>query len=143
MSLKISEFPAATSILGTDLLNIVQNYLNKKITVSDFFSNIPVALGTSKYLKFTGTPEIVTNGVISNQTPISHLDLANVGNSVLSLAAGEEGQVKVLVAISNGTSVLSTGIRHTSITFSHIGATATMVFTGGLWTVIGGTCTVV
>lgn len=143
-SLKITELPTTSAALPDDILMSVQNTLNKQITVQNLFGNIPSQLGIGTVLKFNGTPEIVTSGQISLASSITHLNLQ--GNSVISLGVGTNGQIKIIVAVTEigtSTATISANIFHTSIIFDNVGDTATLLYTGGSWVMIGGTATVI
>lgn len=143
-SLKISELPTTTGTLPDDLVMVVQNSLNKQIKVQDLFGNIPSTAGIGSLLKFNGTPEVISTGALSIATSVSHINLT--GNNTLSLGVGSTGQIKILVATTSSGSFSNTinaNIHHTSITFSKIGDSATLMYTGGKWAMIGGTAIVI
>jgi hypothetical protein len=92
----------------------------------------------------SGTPDIVSSaGAISVQTAITHVVTNGVG-TVLTLAAGVEGQVKyiVLKTLTSGgqTDVITPdggGAGFTTITMAALGQAVTLLYTNGKWTVVG------
>ncbi len=95
-------------------------------------------------LVFSKTPDIVSAaGAISVTTPITHIVTNGVG-TVLTLAAGVEGQIKYIV-LKTLTSALHTdvitpdggGAGFTTITMDAVGDAVTLLYTNAKWTITG------
>lgn len=142
---KLSELSASGSLSSTDLLYIVQGTNSRKITLESLFNGIPVKVSFSNILGFTGTPETKTAaGTMGLTTAITHIS-SGASGWVLALPAATQGDVKVIVMTAHGGGdvSLSGSLNHTSVTFTKQGATATLLYSNGVWSVIGGTATVV
>ena len=89
---KISALTAASAVAAADYVHIVTDTattpVNKRITGTYFFKNMFVD-GNS------ATPIVVTVGAIDVTTPVSYLSIT--GTKAYSLAAGNQGQIKVLI----------------------------------------------
>jgi hypothetical protein len=113
--------------------------------------------GTSQYRVTTGgvqvfdaTPDVVSAaGAISVTTPITHV-VTNGAGTVLTLAAGVEGQIKfiVLKTLTSGgqTDVVTPdggGAGFTTITMDAVGDACTLLYTNAKWTIVGSySCTI-
>jgi hypothetical protein len=141
MNKKISELVSATSLMAADAVVMNQNGQTKKITISDLFSSgIPVSVNIKNKLIFGATPDLVTNGAISLEVPITNVILSTNGSITMTL--GAEGQIKTVVATAGvGATSLTGNLYNSSILFNRIGATAIMLFTAGKWAFLGGTAT--
>jgi hypothetical protein len=69
----------------------------------------------------------------------------NDGAGTLTIPDGVDGQIKVIVMVSNNANhalTINSNIGHTSIVFNRPGRTATLMFLAGNWYFLGGTATV-
>jgi hypothetical protein len=125
-------------IAAEDLLHVIDdpsgNPVNKKLTVANFFNNIPtyIALDDTVHL-CDGRTE-----VISVAESITHIN-TTAGTHAGSMANGTNGQIKILTMITDGgnsvvTPAALTGA--TTITFQDVGDTVTCLFTNSSWLVI-------
>ena len=143
--LKISELVAATATNESDLLYLVQSGTSKSITVANFLGDLtnPSLQGN---ITITGTPQILSSaGAVSITTPTTYL---NVGGTAadISIPAGANGQIKVIVttAASGGYYSLGYNIaRGANVRFANVGDTATLMYTNHKWFMIGGTASIV
>jgi len=95
-------------------------------------------------LVYSGTPDVVSAaGAISISTAITHVVTDGAG-TVLTLAAGIEGQIKyvVLKTLTAGgqTDVVTPaggGNGFTTITMSAAGQAVTLLYTNAKWTIVG------
>ena len=89
---KITALTAATTTAATDFAHIITDVgttpVNKKITIADFLEKMFVQ-GNS------ATPATVTSGAIDITTPVTYLSVT--GTVGYTLAAGAQGQIKVLI----------------------------------------------
>ena len=135
---------ALTSLSGAtareDLLHVIDdpsgNPVNKKISVANFFNNIPT------YVALDGTPHLcdTTSEAIDVTTSITHIN-TTAGAHAGAMADGTNGQIKILTMIvkggSNNSVVTPANLTGgTRITFDAVGDTATCVFTNSSWLVI-------
>ena len=102
--------------------------------------------GTCKAAKLNlvGNNEISGAGAISLDTSITWL-VTTAGAAAVTLADGEEGQVKILIMKTDGTgdaTVTPTNLGNgATITFDDAGDCAMLVFTNSNWYMFGGTAT--
>ena len=140
---KISALTAATAVAAADYVHIVTDVattpVNKRITGTYFFKNMFVD-GNS------ATPIVVAVGAIDVTTPISYLSIT--GTKAYSLAAGNQGQIKVLIvtAVSGTpagtvTPYASANDGYNTILFNAVGETAVLMYANAGWYILslGGT----
>lgn len=87
----------------------------------------------------TGTPQTLTGAGAVNITTKTTL-LVTTGINALTLANGTDGQIKTIIHKTYGGNGILTPtnlLGGTTITFSAIGQTATLLFKDGKWNVIG------
>tara|TARA_E500000178_G_scaffold35524_1_gene32047 strand:- start:486 stop:962 length:477 start_codon:yes stop_codon:yes gene_type:complete len=143
------------AIAGEDLLHVIDDPtgtpVNKKISVSNLFNNIPT------YIALDGTAQSITGSVAPNTTTsITLVDLSGVSTNTTAtgtLGDGTNGQVKILVmttAPSSGSSYRvtvtnwgSTATATAQLQFNAIGESATCLFTNNKWYVIASNGSVV
>jgi hypothetical protein len=143
------------AIAGEDLLHVIDDPtgtpVNKKISVSNLFNNIPT------YIALDGTAQSITGSVAPNTTTsITLVDLSGVSTSTTAtgtLGDGTNGQVKIIVmttAPSSGSSYRvtvtnwgSTATGTAQLQFNAIGESATCLFTNSKWYVIASNGSVV
>jgi hypothetical protein len=140
MDQKISGLPQTTSVTAADNLVLNQLGVTKRIALSDFFgSGIPTLVNLTGSLVLGSTPENVQTGPVSLALLRSHIILT--GSSAITIPNGTDGQIKILIAASGtgGVTVLTGSLYANAIQFSKLGDSATLLFTGGKWALIGGT----
>jgi hypothetical protein len=142
---KISELTEVTSIAATDILNVVSSGANKRITAANLFSNVPTPASFSGKVSITGSDTLTGGGAVSVATNITYLSNPS-GAGVLSIGAGVEGQVKIILMIANtaGHALTLDGatLAHDTVTFDALGDTATLIYTNTKWYMIGGSATI-
>lgn len=141
---KLSELTSATSVVPTDLFYVAQSGQAKKLAANVLFDNMSNVTLTNK-VKISGSQTLTIASAITAATTLTKLsNSGTVGN--LTLEAGTEGQIKVLVMTSQsgvGSFTLDTGLAgNASILFDKIGKSALLLYTSNLWHVIGGTASV-
>ena len=128
------------AVASEDLLHVIDdpsgNPVNKKISVANFFNNIPT------YVALDGTPHLcdTTSEAIDVTTSITHIN-TTAGAHAGVMADGTNGQIKILTMIvkggSNNSVVTPANLTGGStITFDAVGDTATCLFTNSSWVVI-------
>ena len=140
---KITALTAATTTAATDFAHIITDVgttpVNKNITIVDFLE-IMFVQGNS------ATPATVTSGAIDITTPVSYLSVT--GTVAYTLAAGAQGQIKVLictVAASTPVGTLtpnaSASDGYNTIVFNAVGETAVLMYANAGWYILslGGT----
>ena len=143
------------AIAGEDLLHVIDDPsgtpVNKKISVSNLFNNIPT------YIALDGTAQSITGSVAPNTTTsITLVDLSGVSTSTTAtgtLGDGTNGQVKIIVMTTAPSSSSSYRVTVTNwgstatgtaqLQFNAIGESATCIFTNNKWYVIASNGSVV
>jgi len=145
---KVTAMTAATSVLGTDVLYLVKpatSPYDHKVTVANLFGGIAVPVVLQDDLILGGTVQTLTSaGAISIATLVTKITSPS-GAGTLTIADGVDGQIKVIVMVSNAGShalTISSNIGHSSIVFNSAGDTANLIFLAGNWYFLGGTATV-
>ena len=145
---KVTAMTAATSVLGTDVLYLVKpatSPYDHKVTVANLFGGIAVPVVLQDDLILGGTVQTLTSaGAISIATLVTKITSPS-GAGTLTIADGVDGQIKVIVMVSNSAShalTISSNIGHSSIVFNSVGDTANLIFLTGNWYFLGGTATV-
>jgi hypothetical protein len=139
---------AATSVLGTDVLYLVKpatSPYDHKVTVANLFGGIAVPVVLQDDLILGGTVQTLSSaGAISIANLVTRINSPD-GAGTLTIADGVDGQIKVIVMVSNAGShalTISSNIGHSSIVFNSAGDTANLIFLAGNWYFLGGTATV-
>lgn len=145
---KVTAMTAATSVLGTDVLYLVKpatSPYDHKVTVANLFGGIAVPVVLQDDLILGGTVQTLTSaGAISIATLVTKITSPS-GAGTLTIADGVDGQIKVIVMVSNNANhalTINSNIGHTSIVFNSVGDTANLIFLTGNWYFLGGTATV-
>ena len=135
---KITALNASTALSVDDLFHVVDDPsgspTNKKITNANVFNKIPGWIG------FADTPEAITGaGAVSITTTLS--TVASSGVIALTLADGIQGQIKIIVFITDGgTATLTPATMNdgTTLAFEDAGDSAILMWIGASgWQVIG------
>tara|TARA_A100001015_G_C15009962_1_gene722545 strand:- start:153 stop:596 length:444 start_codon:yes stop_codon:yes gene_type:complete len=122
------------AIAAEDLLHIIDdpsgNPINKRISVSNVFNNIPTWIGLD------GTPQAITaSGAVNITTSITQVNSSS-GVLALTLADGAQGQIKIITMITAGNNAVVTPSNYangTTITFDAVGETVVLLFTNSNW----------
>jgi hypothetical protein len=145
---KVTAMTAATSVLGTDVLYLVKpatSPYDHKVTVANLFGGIAVPVVLQDDLILGGTVQTLSSaGAISIANLVTRINSPD-GAGTLTIADGVDGQIKVIVMVSNAGShalTISSNIGHSSIVFNSAGDTANLIFLAGNWYFLGGTATV-
>jgi hypothetical protein len=135
------------AIAGEDLIHVIDdpsgNPVNKKISVANFFNNIPT------YVALDDTVHVIdtTAESVDVATSISHIDTVTAaGAHAGTMADGTNGQIKIITMIADGGDSVITPTNlagGTTITFNDVGDTAMLIFTNSNWVLISNNgCTV-
>ena len=135
---KITALNASTALSTDDLFHVVDDPsgspTNKKITNANVFNKIPGWIG------FSDTPQALTAaGAVGITTTLT--TVASSAGIALTLADGTQGQIKVIVFITDGgdaTLTPATMNDGTTLTFADAGDSAILMWIGASgWQVIG------
>ena len=134
---KITALNASTALSTDDLFHVVDDPsgspTNKKVTASNVFNKIPGWIG------FSDTPQALTAaGAVSITTTVT--TVASSGAIALTLPDGIQGQIKVIVMITDGgTATLTPATMNdgTTLAFADVGDSAILMWIGASgWQVI-------
>lgn len=141
---KLSELTAATSAASSDSMYLVQSSTSKKITVANLFGDVDTPTVFSDKIQIQDSETISAPGACAVTTNIT-LVTNPTGNGYLTLAAGSDGQIKIIIMTSNpGEAILTLSGSNVEgdVAFDRAGDTATMIYTNSKWYMIGGTATI-
>ena len=136
---KISALTATTTTAATDIAHVVTGMggtpTNKKITVANLFNTIPTWIGFADTVTTMAADALAVPVTASVCHKTSGADA-----EALTIVAGTSGQVLIIVMIvdGGGTATLSGAQINGSVAFSHVGHTATLLYTNSKWNMIGG-----
>jgi hypothetical protein len=145
---KVTAMTPATSVSATDVLYLVKpstSPYDHKVSVTNLFAAIPVPVKLANTLTLGGTIQTLTSAGAINVTALITKITSPSGAGTLTIADGVDGQIKVVVMVSNSAShalTISSNIGHSSIVFNSAGDTATLMFLAENWYFLGGTATV-
>ena len=142
---KLSELTAATSVAAADTFYLVQSSTSKGVTAANLFADVATPISFSDKVSIADADTVTGPGVVSVATNVTRLTNPGTGGT-LTIGAGTEGQLKIIVMDGNSSAVTLTlddsDLGHDTITFNNAGDTATLIYTNSKWWMIGGTDTV-
>jgi len=135
---------AANSAAASDSMYLVQSSTSKKITVANLFGDVDTPAVFADKIQIQGSQRLTSGGAVSVTETITYI--TNPDSSAgLTLAAGSEGQVKIVIMTSNtgGASMTLSGSSVSGvIVFDQEGDTATLIYTDNKWFMVGGSATI-
>lgn len=139
---KLSELTVATTATGTDSLYVVQSNTSKKITVANLFATIATPVAFTDKIKIQDSETISAPGALSVNTNLSVLtNPSTTGN--ITIGSGSEGQLKIVVMTATTETLTLSGTSiQGSIVFAAAGDSATLIYIGSKWYMIGGTAAI-
>lgn len=145
---KVTALNTAASVSPTDVLYVVKpstSPFDHKVTIANLFGGIPVPVVLEDDLILGGTVQTLSSaGAINVSTLVTRINSPS-GAGTLSIADGTDGQIKVVIMVSNAANhalTINSNIGHSSIVFNSAGDTAALIFLAGNWFFLGGTATV-
>ena len=137
---KISDLNALTASSSDDLTIVSDTSATetKKITLANVFNKVPTWLGFADTVTTMAADALAVPVTASVCHKTSGADA-----EALTIVAGTSGQVLIIVMIvdGGGTATLSGAQINGSVAFSHVGHTATLLYTNSKWNMVGGTAT--
>mgnify|MGYP005991935795 CR=1 FL=1 len=134
-----------TALAGDDLFHVIDDPsgtpINKKVSATNIFNNIPTWLGLGQ-----NAQEITADGssttAVNVTSAITEID-ATSATHTCGMADGSDGQIKIIVNTSaSGTNLVTITPSNlggfTNIKLNAPGETAVCIFTNSNWYVIGG-----
>tara|TARA_B100000497_G_C7454906_1_gene281635 strand:+ start:107 stop:559 length:453 start_codon:yes stop_codon:yes gene_type:complete len=129
-----------SGIASEDLLHVIDdpsgNPVNKKISVANFFNNVPTFIALDDTVQVVDT----TTEAVNATSSISHIDTVTAGSAHAgALANGTNGQIKIITMTADGGNSVVTPANangFSTITFADVGDTATLIFTGNKWNIL-------
>lgn len=142
---KLSELTAATSAAAADTTYIVQGGSSKSITIANLFADVDTDVKFGDTISIDDSETLSGAGAVSVAKTVTILSDPGAAGT-LTIAAGSTGQIKIIVMTSNSASNALTlddsDLGHDTVTFDNKGDTATLIYIGSKWWVIGGSAAV-
>jgi hypothetical protein len=143
---KVSALTAATTVGGSDKLYLIQSSTSKSVTANVIYSSIinPILKGN---IAIGDTRQTLgAAGVISNTLPVTILNIPGTDGVCTIHNGKEDGQLKTILVAANagGTFTINRAnvAGNANVQFFSSGQTATLMYQGDKWYVIGGTANV-
>jgi hypothetical protein len=135
---KVTDFSAATSVNSADVLYLIQNNSDKKITLTTLLANLPPTLAKFSgliALQFNSAQTIVNSGTVTATQTLTLI--SNTTQSSLTINDGQyEGQLKIIMCTSaTATSSITSNIK-TNVSFKQAGDTAILAWYNNDWWVL-------
>tara|TARA_B100000029_G_C17484975_1_gene926894 strand:- start:869 stop:1315 length:447 start_codon:yes stop_codon:yes gene_type:complete len=143
---KVSDMTAATAVAAADKMYLVQSSASKSVTNAILFGNVATPTVFNDKLSIGDHDTITAVGAISLDTNVTFInDIDAAGN--LTLAAGVDGQIKIIIMSSNSgshTVTLNAANIAQDISWDATGESATLLYDTGTskWYFIGGSASV-
>ena len=141
---KVSDFDPAVSVQPTDLLYLIQNVIDKQVSIATIFSSIPVLANFGKQVILGGTPQILSNaGTITNTETITKI--SNTGISALAIQNGlYDGQIKIVIctAATNTSTLTGGNLAGASVAWPAATKSAILLWMAPQWYPLAGTATI-
>lgn len=140
---KVNLYSPITAWLGPEMLYAIQSALDKNITLTTLFANIPVLAKFAGRIGLGTDHNVISNsGVVDVTKTITQA--TNTLASIITLPAGSfDGQIIIIILTSaSAITTLSGSLGPTSIALPVTGSSATLLFTQSKWWYIGGSATV-
>ena len=137
---------AATAVAAADKMYLVQSSASKSVTNAILFGNVATPTVFNDKLSIGDHDTITAVGAISLDTNVTFInDIDAAGN--LTLAAGVDGQIKIIIMSSNSgshTVTLNAANIAQDISWDATGESATLLYDTGTskWYFIGGSASV-
>ena len=142
-AIKLTELVSATLANPGDIGYLVQDGVDKKITLATLFGNLSTPIKTTSLLAIGGSEQVINNDgvidVVSNTTILN-----NTNPSTLSIDNGTmQGQLKVIVSGTlSGTATLGSSTTNPQIIFNQGGQLALLFWVTNKWIALGGTAAI-
>ena len=142
---KVSEMTAATAAAAADKMYLVQGSNSKSVTDAVLFGNVATPAVFNDKLSIGDHDTMTAIGAVSLDTNVTFLNnFSGAGN--LTLAAGVDGQIKIIIMSSNSgshTITLNGANIGQDISWDAAGESATLLYDTGnsKWYFIGGSAT--
>lgn len=143
---KVSDMTAATAVAAADKMYLVQSSASKSVTNAILFGNVATPTVFNDKLSIGDHDTITAVGAVSLDTNVTFInDIDAAGN--LTLAAGVDGQIKIIIMSSNSgshTVTLNAVNIAQDISWDATGESATLLYDTGTskWYFIGGSASV-
>ena len=143
---KVSALTAATTVGGSDQLYLIQSSASKSVTADVLYESIINPTLSGNITIGDSRQTLGSTGIISNTLPVTILNLPGT-DGVCSIHNGKtDGQIKTILVGANagGTFTLNRAnvAGNANVQFFASGQTATLMYQGDKWFVIGGTANV-
>lgn len=128
-SSKVTDFAAATSVNPTDVLYLIQNGSDKKLTIATLLANLPNTLvKTNGIVALGGSYQLIPNsGVINSTATVTYI--TNTADSNLTIQNGvQDGQLKIVIMTSGTHDSVIAGLLGGSVTLSAVGNVAVLMW---------------